>query len=176
MEADAERVTVPTRQVLRELDDMINAVAQLDWDITDQEMKLKDLNDRRTELIERSIPDALLAANLTGLKLSDGRQVSIEKEVYANISEQNREVAHAWFEANGHGDLIKRVISQNYGRKEAAKAQELINLLKKAGIPYNSKESVNANTLKAWVRGQLAAKKEICPAITVFEKSVAKIS
>ena len=60
-----------------------------------------------------------------------------------------------WLRENGAGDLIKNIVSLNFGRAEDSDAKKLFENLQEQGYNVSQNEKVEPNTLKAFVREKL---------------------
>jgi predicted RNase H-like nuclease (RuvC/YqgF family) len=110
------------------------------------------------QLAQRDLPEAMKAARLSRFTTDDGLSIELKEEVYASISEKNREAAYAYLLSRGDGDLIKSVLELNFGKGESEQMQEFVEGLQELGMSnYKVKESIHANTLKAWVREMVAS-------------------
>ena len=52
------------------------------------------------------------------IKLADGSRISAEPFYAARITAEKTDDAHQWLRDNGHGDIIKNVVSVSFGRGE----------------------------------------------------------
>ena len=64
-------------------------------------------------------------------------------------------VAFNWLKTNGHEDIIKNVVSVQFGRGEDGKADYLLGNLQSQGFSPATKRWVEPMTLKAFVREQV---------------------
>ena len=79
----------------------------------------------------------------------------------ASIKEAKKEAAFAWLRNNGFGDMIKNQVSCSFGRDEDEKARGLIDTLNEKGYPSSQREWVEPSTLRAFIREQHEAGKEL---------------
>jgi hypothetical protein len=143
-------------------DDKLLQVSQMVREMLDYEAREKELTEeakqagkRKRYYSEKAIPEALSALGLSGVTLDDGRKVEVKPEIFVDIKEENRAVAHQWMESEGYGDLIRTVISCNFGRGERSHAQAVADLLSAAGYQAESKDTVHYQTLRAWAKDLL---------------------
>ena len=101
------------------------------------------------------IPEHLAQLGILDLKLVDGSRISAEPFYSARISADKIDAGHDLLRTKGHGDLIKNVVSVQFGQGEDERAQEVIDVLKKEGLLPEQKESVHPSSLKAFVREQI---------------------
>ena len=84
-----------------------------------------------------------------------------EKAASETLSDAKKEAAFAWLRNKGHGDLIKNQVSCSFGRDEDEKARGLIDTLNEKGYPSSQREWVEPSTLRAFIREQHEAGKEL---------------
>ena len=125
----------------------------------DQELKQKE--DYRTKLSEEVLPSLFSEVGLTEVKLSDGRKVKVSEYYRAAIKVENRDAAYTWLRNNGFGDLVKNQITCSFGRNEDEKASKLVSDLNEKGYESAQREWVEPSTLRAFVREQYEAGREI---------------
>ena len=138
-----------------------NDVADTDQEIQDLEDKLKVKKDYKKHLSENVLPNLFAEVGLSELKLADGRHLKVGNYYGASIKDAKKEAAFAWLRNKGHGDLIKNQVSCSFGRDEDEKARGLINTLNEKGYPSSQREWVEPSTLRAFIREQHEAGKEL---------------
>ena len=157
MEADAvDASVIPKDKELKGVAEIAHKQLELEEAVSRTEDHLKQLKKDLEQVSTRDLPDALMELGLSGLPLADGTVISIKPFVSASISKARQEEAHTWLNINGHGDLIKNIVSINAGKDKLA-ADTAIDALVDAGFAPDVKESVHAQTLKAFVREQVEA-------------------
>jgi len=157
MEADAvDASVIPKDKELKGVAEIAHKQLELEEAVSRTEDHLKQLKKDLEQVSTRDLPDALMELGLSGLPLADGTVISIKPFVSASISKARQEEAHTWLNLNGHGDLIKNIVSINAGKDKLA-ADTAIDALVDAGFAPDVKESVHAQTLKAFVREQVEA-------------------
>lgn len=159
MESDTqERVENP----LGNFDDSnLKGVAELAKQIAVQEQtvasKQEELNKAKKELLrltDEELPSVLTEMGLSGLKLDDGSEVTIKKIFGASIPNDQKEEAHQWLRNNGFGDMVKNIVSVNFGMGEDEQAHAMTKQLQDAGLDPEQVERVHSSTLRAWVKEQ----------------------
>ena len=159
MESDTqERVENP----LGNFDDSnLKGVADLAKQIAVQEQtvasKQEELNKAKKELLrltDEELPSVLTEMGLSGLKLDDGSEVTIKKIFGASIPNDQKEEAHQWLRDNGFGDMVKNIVSVNFGMGEDEQAHAMKKQLQDAGLDPEQVERVHSSTLRAWVKEQ----------------------
>lgn len=112
-------------------------------------------------LREETIPTAMQELGLAELKLSTGQKLKIKQEVYASIPKDGKRAAHEWLEKNGFGSLIKVDVVAVFGKGSQEQALDLFNEITGRGIDAEIEEGVNTSSLKALLREQIAAGKDV---------------
>lgn len=101
------------------------------------------------------IPNAMLEAGVTELRLDDGSRISVTEDCSARITDATRNAAISWLVDNGFGGIVKTEVAVQLprGEREAAAAihAELVKTYPEAQL----KETVHPSTLKAFVKEQL---------------------
>lgn len=146
---------IPTDEELAMVSKLAAKQRDLENSIAEMEEGLKKAKADLDQVRDKELPNALAEIGLSELKLTDGTKISIKTEVYANISEERSQAAFAWLRKNGHGALVKNIISAEFGKGEDEKAIEAATVLAEAGFSPKQKESVHAMTLKAFVKEQV---------------------
>jgi len=136
-------------------------IAETENEIANLKEQLKKKEDYRTKLSEEVLPSLFSEVGLSELKLSDGRKIKVSEYYRAAIKVENREAAYAWLRNNGFGDLVKNQITCSFGRNEDEKASSLISDLSEKGLEPAQREWVESSTLRAFVREQYEAGREL---------------
>lgn len=152
----------------QELEQLVLLVEQRNSLILEQEKILarsKELTAQVLSLEAQTIPSLLAnAPNLDKIIFADGSELQLKDELFASITEANRDPAFAWLEGHGHGDVIKDSLTLNLGRGEIAqlRAQALIVAAEQNGVDdYTRKRAVHPGTLQALLKEQLAEGVEV---------------
>ena len=138
-----------------------NDVADTDKEIADLEEQLKKKKDYKKHLAENVLPNLFAEVGLSELKLADGRHLKVTNYYGASIKDAKKEAAFEWLRNNGFGDLIKNQVSCSFGRNEDEKAKSLIDTLNDQGYQSMQREWVEPSTLRAFIREQHEAGKEL---------------
>jgi len=136
-------------------------IAETENEIANLKEQLKKKEDYRTKLSEEVLPSLFSEVGLSELKLSDGRKIKVSEYYRAAIKVENREAAYAWMRNNGFGDLVKNQVTCSFGRNEDEKAKSLIDTLNDRGYQSMQREWVEPSTLRAFIREQHEAGKEL---------------
>lgn len=146
---------------LSELKGLIDALVDADADVEKAENLLKASKEKARLLREETIPGVMMEMELDEVKLDTGEKVSIKQDVYASIPKASTGAAYEWLDKNGFGGMIKTDVSVSYGRGDLEAAVDLRNDLADKGLEVDMSQSVNAQTLKAFLREQIAKGCEI---------------
>lgn len=107
------------------------------------------------------LPLAMTSLGLELFRLTGGGVIELKEIIAASITKENQPKAFPWLEKNGHGDLIKHVITIQFGKGEDAWAKKFLQDLAKRKRPlkFDRKDTVHPQTLGAFVREQIRAAK-----------------
>ena len=142
---------------LDQMASLARALVDADGSVEQAELNLKDAKERARVLREETIPSAMQELGLEELKLDTGEKLTVKQDVYAAIPAAQKEQAFQWLEDNGFGGLIKVEVTADYRKGEAEVAMALYKELQERGLQVEFGQSVHAQTLKAFLREQLAA-------------------
>jgi hypothetical protein len=154
-------------------------------EIETTEAALKDLRARSQEIQHKELPAKFAELNTDKIGLPDANvDIVVEPYYKASISsewDQSRQNdAYSWLEENGHGGLMKVVVSVAFQKGELEKARELQELIRKSPIgnthPVDVGMSVHWGTLTSFVKEQVTAG-EVLPLDTLgaVVGSIAKV-
>ena len=73
-----------------------------------------------------------------------------------SVPAEKKRDAYAWLRESGFGDLIKNTVAIDFGRGEDDNAEALKEYCQEHGMTYSDKEGVHAQTLKAFIKEQMA--------------------
>tara|TARA_R100001224_G_C3998201_1_gene141630 strand:- start:338 stop:880 length:543 start_codon:yes stop_codon:yes gene_type:complete len=118
-------------------------------------LHLDDLKKDEKELSQDHIPSAMQQAGISMLKLNDGSTVQVKPHYSARITQSRKNEAFEWLRQNGAGDLIKNIVSVNFGRTEDETAKKVFEKFQEDGYNVVQNEKVEPMTLKAFVREQV---------------------
>lgn len=146
---------------LDEMARLVRALEDADAEVAEQTAVLKRLAERARVFREETIPSAMQELGLAQLKLDTGETITVKQDVYASVPRENRDRAYQWLEDHGHGGLIKLTVATAFGRKESDEAVELYNKLAAEGVNPTLQQTVAPQTLKAFLREQIAAGEDV---------------
>jgi hypothetical protein len=118
--------------------------------------KMVVLQDRVNLISSTAVPDIFLELGLTKVKLADGSSVEVKTDYAAGITEEKKPGCFAWLEKFGHASLITREFSTKFKKGDERLVKKFITNLTKLGVTYKDKSGIHPQTLKAFVKEQLA--------------------
>jgi len=121
------------------------------------------------------VPDAMAAAGLTEMRLTDGSLLKVKDDLKVTVNQANAAEAYAWLRDNGHGEVIKSDLMVDLRAVDEAHQRRLIASLQKWDIEFGVKESVHAATLKSLVRGMLEEGVTPPTAISIYQFKKAEV-
>ncbi len=139
---------------LKALSQKCNKLEALQTEIEQQEQNIKSLKEKQRKLSEEEIPTFLQEKGLTSIRLNNGTEVSVSEDIKPGVLVANRPFCYQWLRDNGFGDLIKNIVSVNFGMGEDKDAVNLKEQIQKLGLVCAEKEDVHYQTLKAFVGEQ----------------------
>tara|TARA_R100001591_G_scaffold34026_3_gene45405 strand:+ start:10351 stop:10929 length:579 start_codon:yes stop_codon:yes gene_type:complete len=145
----------------RKISSIAQQLQKLQEEVKETELLLHAQKEALRMYEEQALPEAMQAANLREIVLTNGSKITVNEFYKGYISEKNREAAHAWLLSNNHGGIIKHEVSLKFGKDEGEKAQDAVQSLKQKGLDPAVKESVHPQTLNAFVKEQLTSGKDL---------------
>ena len=146
---------------VKSISDKCNQLNTLRKQIEKDEESLSLLKHKARDMEERIIPEMMQEAGVSLLKLSDGSTVEVKPFYAAKIPESRVEEAFSWLRGKGFEDIIKNTVTASFNRGQDNEVSELIKVCEDHGFNYNKKEKVEPMTLKAFVKEQVEAGKEL---------------
>ena len=146
---------ITTDEELSSIAGLAQQLLDVQKEIENTKLKLKDLEELKRTISENALPEALQAANLSEIVLADGTKLSVSEFYKGHISEAHRPAAVEWLMANGHGGLIKNEVTVKFGKDEDDRARATVQSLQQQGLSPNVKQGVHPQTLNAFVKEQL---------------------
>ena len=146
---------------VKSISDKCNQLNTLRKQIEKDEESLSLLKQKARDMEERIIPEMMQEAGVSLLKLSDGSTVEVKPFYAAKIPESRVEEAFSWLRGKGFEDIIKNTVTASFNRGQDNEVSELIKVCEDHGFNYNKKEKVEPMTLKAFVKEQVEAGKEL---------------
>lgn len=146
---------------IKELSTLCHRQKLWEEEIQRAEEKLKLAKEKHRLISEVDIPEKMMALGVSQLRLEDGTIISVDTFYSAGITEANKAEAYKWLEESGHGAMIKSKIEVSTGKGERELAQRVEKILLEAGVPFDKKDSVHWQTLRAFVREQIESGESI---------------
>lgn len=141
---------------LQEMADLARALLDAVASVDEIESNLKAAREAARVLREETIPAAMQEMGIEELKLDTGQTLSVKQDVYAAIPAESKGEAFAWLNEHGFGGLIKTEVTCNFGKGERDAAAKLLERLLAERIAATFDENVHPQTLKAFLREQVA--------------------
>jgi len=138
------------------------------------EFALKELKRQERKINQEEIPELMENFGIEMIQLPDGRKIAVRDSVQIGIPAPVRDKAYGWLDKNGHGDLIKTLLTAKFNRGQADMARQALAHIGAFTEDAALAESVHAGTLKAWAREELAQGHKLPQ--TFFKVHVVKIT
>lgn len=129
--------------------------------------KVAELDNQLKTYSEGLIPTLMEELGLPQLKTKSGLIIDVKKDVYASFPKDNekRQKAFEYLKKSGDDGLILREFTVELRRDSTADAEALMKFVKESGIAERAKsvdsnESINHNTMLAYLRRQVRAIEE----------------
>jgi len=140
---------------LKDIQNLAKLFIQAQEDVARLEGLLSDAKKHLSYLSRNLIPDTMEELNLKNITTEGGISMKVDAKITAKISEANMPKVVSWLREHKHEKIIKSIIL--ISPKNDAHTQSLDQELAEDGIDHEVKSSIHAQTLKAFVRGQLEA-------------------
>lgn len=121
-----------------------------------KEAELKQAEAELRTIQEDLLPTAMFEAGMKAFTLDNGAKITIKDDVAVSVPADKKRDAYAWLRNNNFGDLIKNTVAVDFGRGQDDSAEALKEYCLERGIDYSDKEGVHAQTLKAFIKEQMA--------------------
>lgn len=150
-EADALVLTTGNDS-LSSVSELARQAKEIQQHMEDLEITLAEKREALKDILENRIPDALHEIGMKGFDMKDGSSVEIKQYYSASIPADRKGEAYEWLRSNGYDDIIKNIVSVQFGRGEDEEAGKLINVVREQGLIPDQSEKIEPMTLKAFVR------------------------
>ena len=120
---------------------------------------LKKAQTELKAISEEALPELMQEVGMESFKLASGQKISINEKLRASIIAAAKGRAFDWLREQGHGALIKRVVSVQFGMGEDDIAEEAVALL--GELPVEDNASVHNGTLVKFCNEALASGVEL---------------
>lgn len=155
VEEDLGVISLPGDAELAMVAELANRQLELEAKVEAAEKELSMLKTELDTLRDKTLSDLLMGLGLTQVKLTNGRKVTVNKQVYASIANERKSAAMAWLIGHGFGALIKSAVILDAGKGGTKKTLQLEALATELGIEIKRKDEVHPMTLRAFVAEQL---------------------
>lgn len=173
-ESFREEATIPmdlgdVAELAQRLAEYSRAVAQ-----AEEELKLRKEELRLVQ--EEALPSAMAKLGLSELRLDTGEKVRVSTYYSASIPKEHQAMIFNWLYDHGHGDIIKHAVSVDFKKGEEEAAQAAVDSLSDIGLAPKDEIKVAPMTLKAFVKEEIEAGRELPPELNVYigQKAVVK--
>ena len=119
--------------------------------------ELKGEKQNLLKLTDEDLPSTMADLGLSKFSLDDGSTVEVKPTYGASILVKDRPAAYDWLRDNGFDDIIKNIVSCQFGRGEDDQASAFHAFASQQGYPTSQNESIHAGTLKAFVKERIEA-------------------
>lgn len=148
-------MTAETNPRLGELSALSAQMRDAERAVEEADAALKARKADLRRIAEEDIPTLMAELGVSKLVLETGETVSVGLEVYAAIPEAAAAEAFKWLQDNGHGGMIKTVVSVHFNREEWENARALQTRLTDEGLEVDLDQKIHTGTLKSWLKEQL---------------------
>lgn len=162
---------------LERLTELANEAKRLEAEINAATVALAEKQAEHDRIVRGHIPDVMEELGMEEFKLVDGSKVKVKTDIKCGLSEERKPAGFAWLRETSNDGIIKTLVSLQFGKGEAAQAEEAVAALQEAGFDNASAEdSVHPSTLKSFVKECLENGVAIpLDTFGVFEFKIAKI-
>jgi hypothetical protein len=154
--AEVEAVEPASADQIAKVRDLAEKAVALDEEMAELGERLAKLSEQKKVITERDLVNAMTEARLETWPMPGGFSFDLTTLLNASIPKDRQDEAFAFLEDHGHGDLIKRKFTIQFGRDEVAWAKKFMQDLAKRKKPLNVEQKiwVEPQTLGAFVREQ----------------------
>ncbi len=159
---------------LAELADLAEQLVLAEKEAEKRRKALKAAENAVVLLAEKEIPQLIEELGMPippeGLKIPTRRGFSIvvKESVKIECPKYRMPALVRWLDENGEAGMVKRQISLAFNREQSEEAARLRDELSGKYPAVESKETVHAQTLGAWVRRRLEAGEEVPDCVSLF--------
>lgn len=129
---------------------------------------LKEAKAELRTIQEDLLPQAMMAIGLSELKLDTGEKLTVSNYYQASVKLEDRESAFNWLHDSGNGDIIKHNVSVDFKKGEGDNAREAYERLCDLGLSPKDEIKIAPMTLKAFVREEIEAGRELPKEFNVY--------
>jgi hypothetical protein len=132
------------------------------------EQDLKKAKEELRSIQEELLPQAMTAMGLSQLKLESGEKLTVSNYYQASVKVEDREAAFNWLHDTGNGDIIKHNVSVDFKKGEGEDARQACEKLSELGLVPKDEIKIAPMTLKAFVREEIEAGRELPKEFNVY--------
>lgn len=179
----ADYETMPQADKMEQLARLAKQQLDLETEVNEASNKLETAKKRLKDVQEGLLPDLMDELKLQKFSTKDGISIEVKETIRASPGgskdlERFMRVCN-WLKEHGHGRLIKRDISVQFGVGEEEFANQLLDQMRpvvdELGKNLVDDSNINTMTFSAFVREQLDAGKEVPDYFNVFRQRVSNI-
>jgi hypothetical protein len=168
LEGEIEELSEQSEVSLGDVGRLANTMVSRMREVESAEAELKTAKEELRQIQEELLPQAMSSLGLSQLKLETGEKLTVSHYYQASIPPEHRESAFDWLHDNGHGDIIKHNVSVDFKKGEGEQAQLALEKLNDIGLSPKDEIKVAPMTLKAFVREEIEAGRELPPEFNVY--------
>lgn len=150
-----------SNNLLQQVAELAKMQQLLEEEIKEKELMLKTTQESLRRIQEDLLPSVMQEIGLKSFVLTDGSTITIKDDIACSISKDGKPAAFLWLRSNGHGDLIKHTVSIDFNKEQDDKAVSFLAFCEKHNLQAADDLKVHPQTLKAFIKEQLAMGKEI---------------
>lgn len=133
--------------------ELSETLVDLENQVAEAEERLSALKGMRKKVAEEHLPTMLETLGIDSLRLTNGKQILINKFVDARIKDED--AAYTWLRETNNSSIIKNEVKANLDRGNDALVSQVINTLQEMGVEASCKSSIHHSTLKSFCRDAL---------------------
>ena len=141
-----------TGSALQDVSELAKEVLKAEEEINALETVLSDKKKEHRNLVENRIPAAMQEIGMSNFTMADGSMIEVKPFYSASIPKDRKGEAFEWLRKHGYDDIIKNLVSVQFGRGEDDDASKLIGMIRENGMIPSQTEKIESQTLRAWVR------------------------
>lgn len=151
---DKSTISEGDKAVLKNLSDMGLMLKNLRREMLNKEAEYEQAKKEYEYYASSVLPMEMFNAGVEELKLTDGSIISRKRNFYCtpNKNDDDRRIIAEWLRKHGGDELVK---------EKAQVDKAFIDKLKAAGLPYTEIDTINTQSLKAFIVDKLGVKNGI---------------
>jgi hypothetical protein len=153
--AEDQRPKAIDDEKLAGLTELVNQTRQIEEQIAALNDQVKARSERLRILKQIEIPETMDSLGVAQIKTTTGLVVTVKDDLKASISKERQAEAYQWLEDNGCIDIVKSEVVVGFDRGTIDNKRKFCEFLAKKGLPYQDKETIHWQTLRAFVKEQL---------------------